>query len=376
MMLPRQIRNKPARLVALLFSLVLSIALVFSAYGGMMNPLNSSVGAVAAMMFPIMLCLQLLVLIVNLLWFRVSAAVTGVALLVCAGPIFTYCPLNFFRPSVRTIERNPENVVKIMTYNMLNLDDFSKGFCSVDDGNPTVGYILREAPDILFCQEGNPVLSENEKNITPEQHRELIERYPYRNVNQRGMGVLSRFPVKVTTVKHPDRWLYDVYRYEIEVKGMKIVAFNLHLQSLGLTPDDKALYHDLTSAYPPDDLRQIRTSLIGKLTAAFRQRACQAAFIREAIDREEGTVIVCGDFNDIPGCYAQRVIQGDDLSDAYREAGLGPAITYHADRFFFRIDHILYRGNLEPLRVWAGHNTSSDHYPLIAYFKISNNKPQ
>ncbi len=89
MMLPRQIRNKPARLVALLFSLALGSASVFSAYGGMMNPLNSSVGAVAAMLFPIMLCLQLSVLIVNLLWFRVSAAVTGVALLVCAGPIFT-----------------------------------------------------------------------------------------------------------------------------------------------------------------------------------------------------------------------------------------------------------------------------------------------
>lgn len=358
------------RAAALLLSLALSAAFVFSAYGGMMNPLKSSIGALAAMFFPIVLLMQLVALVINLIWFRASAVVTGIALLVCAAPIFTYCPLHPFRPSVKSIEKSPESIIKVMTYNMLNLDDFSKGFCRVGDGNPTVEYVLHEAPDILMCQEGNPILSENEKNISPQQHGELMERYPFRHINSRGMGILSRFPVKTEKVEHPDQWLYDVYRYEVDVKGLKMVVFNLHLQSLGLTPDDKALYHDLTNADPPENLRKIRTSLVGKLTAAFRQRARQAEFIRELIDKESGTLIVCGDFNDIPGCYAQRTIQGDDLHDAYRDAGCGPAITYHADRFFFRIDHILYRGHLKPLRVWAGKNTSSDHYPLMGYFEL------
>ncbi len=366
----RQIQNRYVQLAVLLLSAALGVAFVFSAYGGMMNPLKSSVGALAAMTFPILLILQIIVLVINLIWFRIAAVVTALSLIVSAGPIFTFCPVHPFRPSVKAIESSQEKVVKIMTYNMLNLDDFSKGFCSVSEGNPTVSYVLSEAPDILFCQEGNPILSENQKNISAEQHKELLSRYPYNHVNPRGMGLLSRYPFKMITVKHPDQWLYDIYRYEIDVDGDTIVAFNVHLQSLGLTADDKALYHDLTNADPPESLRKIRTSLIGKLTSAFRSRARQAKFIREIINSVDGNILVCGDFNDIPGCYAQRVIQGDDLRDAYRDAGSGPAITYHADRFFFRIDHILYSGKLRPLRVWAGHNASSDHYPLIAYFEI------
>lgn len=371
---PRQIKNRTLRLLALTVTLGLSAALIFSAYGGMMNPLKSSAGALAAMLIPFFIVMQLIVLVIDLVWFRKSAIVAAAALLVCAGPIFTFCPLHPFRPSVRSIEKQRENVVKVMTYNMLNLDDFSKGFCSLTEGNPTVGYVLEEAPDILVCQEGNPILSPDGKNISAEQHNELFERYPYRYVDSRGMGILSRFPMKASLIRHPDQWRYDINRYEISLPDFPLVIFNLHLQSLGLTPDDKALYHDLTNADPPENLRQIRTSLVGKLTAAFRERARQAEFIREVIERERGTVMVCGDFNDIPGCYAQRVIQGKDLKDAYRDAGNGPAITYHADRFFFRIDHILYRGDLKPLRVWAGHNTSSDHYPLIAYFEIINHK--
>ena len=221
---------------------------------------------------------------------------------------------------------------------------------------------------------GMPVRA-GKKNVTEDQCARLEAAYPYMHVNSRGMGIFSRFPVEVDLIRHEDQWLYDVNRYVVDLPGEKITIFNLHLQSLGLTAGDKELYHQLTSGNA-EDVGVIRTSLISKLTSALRKRAIQAQVVRSAVDSTAGSVMVCGDFNDIPGCYAQRLILGDDLHDAYCEAGFGPAITYHADRFFFRIDHILYRGNMKPLRSWVGSNPSSDHFPLIAWFELTGNAGQ
>ena len=60
---------------------------------------------------------------------------------------------------------------------------------------------------------------------------------------------------------------------------------------------------------------------------------------------------------------------GDDLHDAYADAAFGPTITYHENRFYFRIDQILYRGP-EILSIDRGNCKSSDHYPMIATFRF------
>ncbi len=368
------VRNRVLRLFAMLTSIVTGVLLFVTGYGGMVNPQDGAVWAVGAMLFPLVLGWSLFLLVVNVVWFRRAAIVTVISLAFSMSAILTFCPMHFFRPTVAEIERSDVAKFKLMTYNMLNLDDFSKGYCDLEGGNPTIEYILRESPDIVVCQEGMPVRA-GKKNVTEDQCARLEAAYPYMHVNSRGMGIFSRFPVEVDLIRHEDQWLYDVNRYVVDLPGEKITIFNLHLQSLGLTAGDKELYHQLTSGNA-EDVGVIRTSLISKLTSALRKRAIQAQVVRSAVDSTAGSVMVCGDFNDIPGCYAQRLILGDDLHDAYCEAGFGPAITYHADRFFFRIDHILYRGNMKPLRSWVGSNPSSDHFPLIAWFELTGNAGQ
>lgn len=359
-----------ANVVMLIVSMVVAALQLFSAYGGCVNTEVTRVGAVAAMVFPFVLAVSLLLLVLNLWRFRVAAVVTFLSLVVSVDPILTYSPLNFVRPTEEEILNDSVAHIKLMTYNMLNLDDFSQGNCKVGQGNPTIEYLLEQNPDIFVCQEGQPMLSVGKKNISVEQHNAIVSRYPYRYLNVRGMGILSRYPFKVKNVEHPNRWSYDVALYEVILPTDTLHLFNVHLQSLGLTSGDKALFHDLTSGEPHADVDTYRSTLFAKLSSAFKARADQARIIRECLNEFDGTAVVCGDFNDIPGCYAVRKIMGDDLHDAYREAGLGPDITYHADRFFFRIDHILYRGRLEPQRMWVGKNSSSDHYAMISYFKL------
>lgn len=374
----KKITVRTLHVIALVVNMVLALMLVFSAYGGMINPAWTSIGAIAAMLFPVFLLLTVVMAVVNLIWFRRQAIVNGLSLIVCIGPILTFCPMNFFRPSEKSIAGSGKKTLKVMTFNTLNFDSYemsSGGAAISESGNPTFEYILDQDADIVLCQEAEDIVSAEVHGVTTRQHSMMMERYPYYNVTSRGMAILSKYPFEKIDVQVTDRNQLDVCRYDVQVDSLTFHVFNVHMQSIGLTMQDKELYRNITEGESSAGMREIRSSLVSKLSAAFRSRAIQAQDVRRAIDTLDGTIILCGDFNDIPGSYAARTIEGDDMTDAYRHAGFGPCITYHADRFYFRIDHIFYRGGIEALRVWKGDCTSSDHYPMIAVFEIfGNNK--
>ena len=72
--------------------------------------------------------------------------------------------------------------------------------------------------------------------------------------------------------------------------------------------------------------------------------------------------------HDTPQSYAYRKIRGK-LKDSYVSTGLGPGITYHANGFWFRIDHILYGKGLQSLSTHIDKVKYSDHYPVKAILK-------
>ena len=162
----------------------------------------------------------------------------------------------------------------------------------------------------------------------------------------------------------------------MNIDGHATTVINCHLQSIGLTPDDKELYRDLTDKDmrpTKSELTKVKNDLIGKLSNAFITRAEQAQSIKDFLSGQRDNVILVGDFNDVPGSYAYRTIKSCGLRDAYSDCAFGPVITYNTNRFYFRIDHILYRGNLKAIDIRRGDIRSSDHYPLTATF-IRDNK--
>ncbi|HBC21661.1 MAG TPA: endonuclease, partial [Porphyromonadaceae bacterium] len=117
-------------------------------------------------------------------------------------------------------------------------------------------------------------------------------------------------------------------------------------------------------------------SILAKMKKSYRDRAADAEAVRELLDSIKGTVIVCGDFNDVPASWAYRKVRGDDMSDAYADTGFGLMNTYNMHSFWFHIDHVLYRGAVRPLSVQKGNVDYSDHFPLIASFALTPNKTQ
>lgn len=363
----------------LMWSLLIADALLclctlFSAYGGVFDPRTTVVAPLAAMVFPIMILLTIVVGGAICIWNWRPALANLATIILCLGPIFTLFPVHMFRPSVDTLEqmRDDGEVIKVMTYNVMGYSDMDGTYDVTLGYNPTVSSILAQDADIVACQESIMPGYRLPVNVSDEQIDSLNKRYPYQHETMRGMRLWSRFPFEVVDVPVTGSDSFDVCRYDINVMGETLHLFNLHLQSLGLNDDDKEIYMHLTEGETSDGMDNVRHNLLHKFAAAQRQRAGQANEIADAIDNlDSDRVLVVGDFNDIPGSYATRTLEKrGHLTDGYRVAGNGPSITYRANRFYFRIDHMMTGDGVEPLRIDKIGCESSDHYPLVGYFRI------
>ena len=83
-------------------------------------------------------------------------------------------------------------------------------------------------------------------------------------------------------------------------------------------------------------------------------------------------VIICGDFNDVPGSRTHRKL-AEALVDSWTVAGQGEGFTIPADQPRKRIDYIWISrdSKLEPLRAWVPVSNASDHLPLLGEFRFN-----
>ena len=115
----------------------------------------------------------------------------------------------------------------------------------------------------------------------------------------------------------------------------------------------------------------VKPSPLERMKRSFSLRGKNAEAIRQAIDDSPDNLIVCGDMNDVTTSHVYRVIKGHDMTDAWAEVGNGYAYTFNRHHLPFRIDHILYRGDLQALDAQRIAGGSSDHYPLMVTFNLS-----
>ncbi len=348
-----------------ILNIVCGLCTLLAGYGGYINPDKFALAQLANMTFPGWIVLTLILLAVNL-FIRKKLAWLSVAVLVaCIRPILTISPLNF---TSRSLSPDDESrTFTLLTYNVYNFRD-NQGV-NPEWGNRTLSYILSTEADIVCLQE-----SSNLNGVGKKAQRDSINsRYPYRLYSNRsGEVLLSKYHATEIDTPQPDWGSGSFCAYDVEVEGHEVTVVNCHLQSIGLTDDDKELYRELTDKElrnpSRSELSKVKNGIVTKLLAAFRIRAQQARYIKEFLATRKGNVILVGDFNDVPGSYAYRTIKSDGLKDAYSECAFGPTVTYNDNRFYFRIDQMLYRGDLEAVRIKRGDLRSSDHYPLLATF--------
>lgn len=298
---------------------------------------------------------------------RIFLPISVCAFIICWGPVSRYFPFHFRQ------EVPKENVLKVLTYNVMNFA--GKRHTSLSP-NRIIEYIAESDADIVCLQEFT--VARSGKELTAKDIYAALDMYPYRSVvelnehrySTSGIALFSKYPIRKTRrIEYGSEYNGSAV-HELEINGKTVTLINNHLESFKLTQKDRSQYSSLIKSFNSDVLGEIRGTFQQKLGPAFLLRAKQAETVAEEIGKiKTDYIIICGDFNDTPLSYAHRVIQGN-LTDAFVASGKGMGTTYNQNLFLFRIDNILHSPNITSCNCTVDRVRYSDHYPMWCYLKL------
>lgn len=352
--------------------LVVGILLVCCAYAGEIDPVKFFPAPFMTLAFMPMLLLVLALVVIALVFRRwMALPILGVALLASLPVIKVFSPMNTSENAL-PVPADPSLVLKVMTYNVLSFNYNEPD--SAAKPSRTMRLILDANPDVVLMQEGSANVDDWSKipSLAPFEN-EIKSRYPYRFYSLEGLNIMSKYPFTTQAIGEPqtnrtplgykrDETSYLARAYDLQLpngKQLRLVDFRFQSYHLSF---GKNMNVRLSPYSRPAPLERMRRS--------FALRSNDAAALRKALDDSPANLIVCGDMNDVPSSHVYRVLRGNDLNDAWADAGRGYAYTYNRFNLRFRIDHVFYRGDVRALHAERLVGGSSDHYPLVVSFDI------
>lgn len=349
-------------------NILLGIGLVFTAYAGNVSPIERPFMGVVVLTFPAWLAATVLMFVIDMIWWRKTSLIALGSILAAWPLVWDTCPLNLSSGIPKGTP--PERVLTVMTYNVYNLVNYKGEY--LGGVNPTISYILQQDADIVCLQELRYLQPMPDRCLTQAQLDSLHSRYPYVMLGGNAITTFSKYPLQNLhlDITSRQRGNYcDMGAWVADVDGRRLAIFSLHMQSYSLTEEEKDDYLRLTRLQHEEQLGHLRNTLLQKLEQAAVHRADQALMLSRYIEFYGGeNVIVCGDFNDVPGCYTLHCLADRGMKQVWPEVAFGPTFTYFDNRFYFRIDHMLWRGRLKPAGIRRDGVRFSDHAPLVATF--------
>lgn len=371
----RNRRKKPINRTFEVVVAVLAVLLVCCAYAGAIDPQRFILAPFLGLAFMPILVLLALALICALIWRRwIAVAVVIVSLMATAPIIKLFMPLNS-SDEAPPVPADPTMILKVMTYNVLSFN-YNEPNLSAEP-SATMRLILDANPDVVLLQEGTPggVEFEGITSIVP-YLAEIKKKYPYCYYSNEGLNLMSKYPFTTQLLGMPQHersplgynrngLSYLARAFDLQLpSGKQIRLVDFRLQSYHLSFGKNQVVR-----VSPD----VKPSRLERMRRSFALRDENATALRKVIDDSPANLIVCGDMNDITASHVYRVISGNDLKDAWAEAGNGYAYTYNRFGLYYRIDHILYRGAIRAIDAERLKGGSSDHYPIMVTFDMDIN---
>lgn len=190
-----------------------------------------------------------------------------------------------------------------------------------------------------------------------------------------GNAVFSKYPLSNFEEIQIDEYI-KMMRCDVSMPDSSTIRlFVMHLQSFLLGDQEKAFIEDVK--HNTEKLEQkpgYSKTFLEKFQRAYAKRASQAEMARKQIAESPYPVVICADFNDVPGSYTYTTVKGN-LKDAFAEKGRGIGRTYNFLSPTLRIDYIFYDCNALDLLGYQSIKTDlSDHNPIIANFARAKEK--
>jgi endonuclease/exonuclease/phosphatase family metal-dependent hydrolase len=298
------------------------------------------------------------------------------ALVICYKVALAVFGVHFFTPD--DMAAKPGKTIKIMTWNVHGMGIFNKPR-SKEFENHIIEYMREIDADVMclpeyytpridmFKPHSNRILKNNgykdfrynvDNDLGPESYL--------------GTAVFSKYPIRNYEVHQLSQYIF-MLQGDIQLPNDSMIRmFFVHLTTFGLSDDDKALIEDVKRRNTDIDsgINKSKT-FISKFNNAFVKRAREAIKASKIIEQSPYPVVVCGDFNDLPGSYTYTTLKRGGLKDAFSEHGAWLGRTYNFISPTLRIDHLLYSpAALKIIGFQTPRTNLSDHNPVIANFEI------
>lgn len=355
--------------ILLTINILVVVLYLTACYIGYVDPNSASYLALMPMAYPLFFVATIPTLLFWVVKHRRLMLITVCSWLATIPQICTFMPIHFNDIEQAQSEKGSYTLTTYNTY----------GFAGdKETKNAIIDEILEKNADFVCIQEGTTIEDLRYWHTDPDRIARLCARYPYVHFSNKNhtLGCFSKRPIGIIMEQSIGNYFY-VEAYKTSGLGGEIYIINTHMESIGLTVDDKRLYMDLTQTAKKETLKGVRSHLLNKLLKADRQRAVQARLIKSIADSlrtasPHTPLFICGDFNDPPYTYSYLTAKGN-YSDAYTDAGVGYAHTYNRNRFYFRIDNIFYDDRLvEAKACRVGTSKASDHHSVTAIFNNHN----
>ncbi len=308
--------------------------------------------AFLSLIVPFVILVNISLLVFWLLIKRSHALVLAIPLLLS---VFILKP--FFK-LIGGKKENEESAVSIMTFNTRNFNNYKQ--LNLDNADSLIlEFVTQKNPDIACFQEFHYQMKWNNKlpqypykfvDFIYEEHREKVIE-----------AIYSKYPIlNADRIDFPKSSNGAIFA-DVRMNKDTIRVYNVHLQSFKIVPDFKNMERH--------KYRQVLT----KIKRAMHLQKQQVAIIREHLAKSPYKTMIVGDFNATQFSNAYHTL-AEGFSDSYFQAGQGFGRTYDLKGYPMRIDYILGDDSVEFLSHINYDNRYSDHYPLMASFKLVENK--
>lgn len=315
--------------------------------------------AVLSLCFPVFVATTLVMAVVCLLFKPRLALVSVLGMLLCAGSLRDYFPLNLSSPP-------PRQALKVITYNTLSLGSWQK-----DDTESTYAvlrYITSQRPDLACLQEVAYKAADGGEDYVTRHLRHQGYHFEAAQVGGNKVALVSRWPILRKEIICHSVGNGAAAFWVSPRAGDTLIVVNAHLESMHLSQEQRSTFHSV--ATDPSQIENVhgKLQLLRSIAHSSALRATQADTLGQFIDRHANEpLLLMGDFNDTPISYVHHQVCSR-LTDCYRASGNGLGRSFNRDAIWVRIDNLFCSAHFKPFAAQVDATVPfSDHYPLVGY---------
>lgn len=298
-------------------------------------------------------------------------------MLICYSVILTVFGFNFGKKSVLS---KADGRLKLVSWNVHGLGIFDRPVNKMS--KQEFSEYFKELDADIICMPEFPIPNKGNKKTSYISPRTIMKENGYKDYRFQadntlgtetylGTAVFSKYPLKNYKAHRISEFIY-LLSADVELsETITVRMFFVHLVTFGLSDYDRAYIEEVRKSNTDvrSDLRRSKT-FIGKFNYAFALRAHEADSSQKIIEKSPYPVVICGDFNDLPGSYTYTTFRGD-RKDAFLEQGVGIGRTYNQILPTLRIDYVFYDPKaLKIIGYKCPYTRLSDHNPVITNFEI------